>query len=397
MCESVDLCYGQPCLNGGNCTLSNASSYLCLCPANYSGSVCETSIHSCAYVECSNNVSCTDVHGIAVCICPPRYTGQLCQSEVEHCQSEPCQNNGTCLEASDGFNCTCSSQYAGERCELELTPCSQHFCTSDPNLVCVDSNIPNNSCYCPDNKRIFSCIEPGNSCNNSLCKNNGVCGAFKNGTICICTGNYAGENCEVLSDPCLSNPCNDGYCVATNQTDYECTCSSPYTGKFCESMVIPCEELNICSLNGTKLCIQDPIGHTCICNPAFSGATCSNLFECPTRFCSPPLLCAVVNGSFGCVFNSSIHPQPPNVTTHPQDTTTTATNSTSTNSPTNFSPISTNTPTSFSSCIPQPCLHGNCTSIGEREYSCKCSSGFTGTDCDTMIDYCSQVNLCLFI
>ncbi|CAF4605855.1 unnamed protein product, partial [Rotaria magnacalcarata] len=35
-----NLCWSMPCMNGGSC-FGSAYTYLCVCPMNYSGALCE--------------------------------------------------------------------------------------------------------------------------------------------------------------------------------------------------------------------------------------------------------------------------------------------------------------------------------------------------------------------
>ena len=40
-----NLCWSMPCLNGGSC-FGSAYTYLCVCPINYSGALCEKRLGS---------------------------------------------------------------------------------------------------------------------------------------------------------------------------------------------------------------------------------------------------------------------------------------------------------------------------------------------------------------
>ncbi|UJR27514.1 hypothetical protein I4U23_008798 [Adineta vaga] len=82
-----NLCWSMPCLNGGSC-FGSAYTYLCICPVNYSGALCERRL------------------GI--------------------CQESPCGNRGVCVETSlTSFECRCYFDYMGPLCE-------EHVSKKDP-------------------------------------------------------------------------------------------------------------------------------------------------------------------------------------------------------------------------------------------------------------------------
>ena len=46
MINKVNPCYNNPCLNGGSCQATGSgNSYICICPAGYSGINCQTCKH----------------------------------------------------------------------------------------------------------------------------------------------------------------------------------------------------------------------------------------------------------------------------------------------------------------------------------------------------------------
>ncbi|CAF1124591.1 unnamed protein product [Rotaria sordida] len=84
-----NLCWSMPCMNGGSC-FGSAYTYLCICPINYSGA--------------------------------------LCEKQLGICQENPCGNRGLCIEKSlTSFECRCYFDYMGPTCE-------EHVSKNIPNI-----------------------------------------------------------------------------------------------------------------------------------------------------------------------------------------------------------------------------------------------------------------------
>ncbi|KAI6654809.1 Notch [Oopsacas minuta] len=387
ICQNIDLCYNNNCING-NCTEINNNSYSCVCDAEFSGEFCNISIHSCYYKTCANNGSCLENDSIGECVCGSGYTGELCEEIILECESEPCLNGGECTGLVTGYNCTCPVPYIGNICEIELNSCVQHLCNLTLDMLCVDTDLPNNSCYCSDDVIITSCMGVSYLCDSHNCNNNGICSVIGNSPECICPMNYTGDYCQYLTDPCLSNPCmNNEVCSQLSQDTFECVCSYPYTGEFCESMVVSCNDTESCSTIGSKLCISNFTQETCQCHPAYYGTNCSQLLDCPTGLCTHISCCIVVKGSFSCSMNCST-PTTTSTTTHP--TTTTISTTTVSTTTVSTTPTVSSTAPPYNPCDSQPCNHGDCTAKGDN-FTCECSLAYTGDDCNTPVDFCYQV------
>ena len=327
-CQHRYLCYANNCSNGACIPREISDSYSCLCQANFTGRYCENYIHSCDFKACANNASCVDNGGIGRCICSAGYTGELCETKLLECESDPCLNGGTCTDLVTGYNCSCSVPYTGERCETELSSCMSRLCNLTMDLVCVNTDIPNNSCYCSDSVVVSSCVGKSQVCESHLCSNTGICSVIGDIPVCICPENYTGDHCQSLTDPCLSNPCENGDCVNLFQDTYKCVCSTPHAGENCESMVISCNATTNCSTTGSKLCMTNSTQEICQCHPVFTGTDCSHQLDCPTELCIHISCCNVVNGSFSCSADCITPTRPINATYSPTNTTYSPTNTT---------------------------------------------------------------------
>ena len=67
-------------MNGATCQ-SNGNGYVCLCPAFYSGTNCETYTNACSNNPCLNGAACqvTGSGNTYTCTCLAGYSGSNCQ------------------------------------------------------------------------------------------------------------------------------------------------------------------------------------------------------------------------------------------------------------------------------------------------------------------------------
>ena len=55
-----------------------------------------------------------------------------------------------------------------------------------------------------------------------------------------------------------------------------CVCNAGYTGMYCEVEIDKCDSLNT-TCNGNGQCTNEGNSHRCVCNPKFTGETCSDV------------------------------------------------------------------------------------------------------------------------
>ncbi|XP_046552994.1 sushi, von Willebrand factor type A, EGF and pentraxin domain-containing protein 1-like isoform X1 [Haliotis rubra] len=232
-CLDYDPCLSNatvPCENGGQCVSVSQNGTMCVCPAGYIGSWCETEVLECVSSPCINNGTCTEGVGNFTCNCSSGYTGIFCELDIDACISSPCQNGGSCrdLEGANGYSCYCQSGYLGDNCE-QLDECHEYNCYH---------GYPFND--------------------------GGIC-------RCNCQGGFAGVYCDILIDLCLTFPCQNSRKCRTFQNDFECDCLPGYVGKQCSFEIDECAS-SPCQNGGT--CFDRVNGYYCNCPGGFIGDHC---------------------------------------------------------------------------------------------------------------------------
>ncbi|XP_024860976.1 protein eyes shut homolog isoform X2 [Kryptolebias marmoratus] len=231
-----------------------------------------------------------------------------------------------------------------------------------------------------------------------LCSGNGVCQTdfWRRAYHCQCHHGYSGRFCEKF-DVCMDNPCvNKGICVSDGSTDlnnrtYKCLCPPHFTGVNCSEVVGKENCDRICE-NGT--CVEmSPTSFKCICDNGSSGPLCKKKkalcdpnpcrndgqcaetpkgfvchcpdsqvdLDCASHSCQGERNCTAGEHVSGCVCaDGTLVPE---------------------------------CRRQQSMCSPSPCLN-NATfmSLG-KDYFCRCLSGFSGKNCEEIIDYCRLLNI----
>uniref|UniRef100_A0A5K3F242 Delta-like protein n=1 Tax=Mesocestoides corti TaxID=53468 RepID=A0A5K3F242_MESCO len=147
-CAEAELREGRSvCLNGGQCLnhrkgiddqpspVKAEESFICQCPAGFSGPRCEIRTPSCDNVSlCQNGGVCT-VEGTRLkCDCPHGLGGTFCEVDlVDECaRAGNCLNGGRCIDGHGNYTCECLPDFCGRRCELSGFACAIEA-TTDPN------------------------------------------------------------------------------------------------------------------------------------------------------------------------------------------------------------------------------------------------------------------------
>ncbi|XP_041473706.1 uncharacterized protein LOC121422615 [Lytechinus variegatus] len=230
-CESqTDECSSQPCLNGGTC-VDGVNSYECRCPMAFGGINCETDINECLSGPCMNGATCFDQLGFFRCQCPTGYEGPTCTTDIIECASTPCQNGGTCLDFPGLYICNCVQGFSGIHCEINDDDCRNNPCLN--GATCIDG-AQSFTCICPSGFSGTTCAMQLDACNPPPCQNGGTCINLFPSFQCVCPAGFTGTNCERNIDECLSFPCANGGTCNDGINQYVCSCTASFQGPRCQ-------------------------------------------------------------------------------------------------------------------------------------------------------------------
>ncbi|XP_074640928.1 slit homolog 2 protein-like [Tubulanus polymorphus] len=209
-CElEIDACFGNPCRNGGTCDIKDDyGRFQCTCMQGFSGERCEINVDDCIENLCQNGAECKDVVNGYECICPQGFTGAYCETAIKFCtEFNPCRENAECVDMKTDYKCICAAGYTGKNCTTDINDCASHSCQN--GATCVDG-IDTYSCICPPRYTGTYCdiapVAPINypassACQFSDCQNGGVCyqPTGSNEYKCKCATGFDGKKCEKLT------------------------------------------------------------------------------------------------------------------------------------------------------------------------------------------------------
>ncbi len=383
----TDLCSLEPCSNQAACaTVRNFLAtqlvarstqfvllapvvqldYECKCEEGTAGELCEINFNDCYSDPCFYNAPCSDdVQGFQ-CVCPEGTAGSDCSFNPDECISNPCQNGATCKNGLGVHICECLPGYYGTECQYQYFRVSS-ICTPDPCLNGGECSSGRDSytCLCPQGHSGLHCEEEEliqGGCIGNPCYNGSTCMDTQFGPDCTCSVGYTGPFCRWPLNNCELQPCrNGGTCIPGYYGSYQCLCNTSYTGEDCSTLVPPCES-DPCQNGGRCHSVtEDAAAYECECTREYQGENCETPIVPPQDLCSPN----------PCMDGSNCTSDLDSYTCTCPDT-----------SPT-------------TSCVCNPCQHGGtCSTTSSSSsssfYTCSCSLGFTGSNCETNVDECAS-------
>ncbi|XP_014671853.1 PREDICTED: delta-like protein D isoform X2 [Priapulus caudatus] len=258
----------KPCNNGGTCTNTGLGFYTCMCPKEFTGRSCETSVDKCKTSSCFNGGTCAN--NKIICKCQPGFIGQQCETRAATCAHMPCLSGGTCVNTTDGYFCDCPVGIQGIHCEQK-----ERSCADDPCLnggMCVDDDKNGFKCICLSDFKGRVCDQRTNDCSFNPCLNGATCLQQKKSIVCVCPEGFMGSMCQSNINECASNPCTNAGTCYDLVNDYVCKCLPGFGGKQCRDNIDDCAQAP-CKNGGS--CEDQINGFLCQCPYGYTGETCA--------------------------------------------------------------------------------------------------------------------------
>ncbi|RDD41199.1 Deleted in malignant brain tumors 1 protein [Trichoplax sp. H2] len=237
--------------------------------------------------------------------------------------------------------------------------------------ICVGSNL-------------YLCwlmINSTDACEVTPCVN-GTCIQGSGKSFCACSPGYGGKLCQ-FKDSCATHPCPSNATCQNVQTGFSCKCPEGYYGRSCE--LGPAAEGDIHLANST---LRNS-GRLEIFHNGIWGTICGQNFDMKSATVACRQLGYKYSQNFQCCGNNGIGNSYMWLdSVHCYGNETSLTNCPHSGwglrrcSARNTVSVSCTTMKN-SSCIPNRCVNGNCIEINNLQYSCNCSSGYTGVNCES--------------
>ncbi|CAB63408.4 EGF-like domain-containing protein [Caenorhabditis elegans] len=441
-CDTIeDQCGNNPCGDPKYflCT-SKIKSYSCSCKPGFTGNDCKSELGSaCATSPCRSGATCESVDNSTAgykCICKWNQMGENCEYD-NFCANPQCQNNGNCSMVVDNANwiCSCPPGWQGRRCETPdtvTTPPVWDGCYkyNFQSIGATTTKFSDNQ-LTVDKCNKYALQQSSDTVTMNYLT---LCGGFcmvSEGPLCNDTSNWdddckkkcGGNNnefCGVLNKRCIvyeagtaevdENACdNSTFCSAdlgqglcinwqSDFTDgYACICKPLWTGRNCENPVPEACTPSPC-LNGTCVLNDQYNKFTCVCDDGFFGDKCQYSDICTSATCLYGGTCTELNnGDYKCdcllqyfgknceVINRCDYGKPCNNGKCASTIDGITTNYTCT---CDDGWTGTNCDTMIDFCIPNPCSYNSTCKPKFKGYDCTCITGLTGVNCSTIIDLC---------
>ena len=317
--------------------------------------------------------------GSGVCsnmTCPLGYTGIICEEDIDECEPNPCRHNATCAESGTNpsvepgeYTCSCPTGYTGIICDEDINECILGLDDCVGAAICLNT-LGSFTCECPVGLDGPLCNHDMHECDPNPCQNGASCQESNINPLielgeytCDCLPGYTGTNCEEDINECDPDPCQNGASCIDGINDFTCNCSDTgYDGKICNHDIHECEP-NPCQNGGG--CTESNFAnvnigeYVCECPTGYSGINCEvNTNECQNNNDCINGLCGVFQNRYQCICFAG------------------------------FEKSSVAECININECDPDPCQNGASCTDGIGEYTCECTTGYTGTNCEEDINEC---------
>ena len=283
----------NPCLQGGTCTDDETNGPQCTCATGYKGTICQTCA---ANYHTANGLPVSETNACISDFYKPRSQWNRCS------KINPCLQGGKCTDDEiNGPQCNCTLGYTGTTCQT----CATDYHTAN-GLPVSNTNACINDFYGSTNQWT-KCSKTNPCLHGGICTDDETdgpqcsCATGYRGTTCqSCTTNYHTANGLPVSNDnaCISdfygsankwtrctktNPClQGGICTDDDTLGPQCDCATGYTGTTCQICATNYHTADGLPVKKTNACIKDfygSINQWTRCtktNPCLQGGICSD-------------------------------------------------------------------------------------------------------------------------